>query len=299
MALPQHKEFWNSDSMKKQLTALTGSELKGKQFATALLQITATNNLAECDPKSVYMAATHAATLNLSVQPMLGHCYFIPFRNKQGKNDVQFILGYKGMIQLCLRTGEYERINAQVIYKNENPKWDKINEVLSLNGEGSGEIAGFYAHLKLKNGFFKAEYWSFDRVLTHAKRFTKQKDKDGNLANVWKTDFEAMALKTVLRSILTKYGLMTPELESALSEEVENEVKDTEVEEVIKSVNDISDYDFLLEKIKTSQDEKDLLAIREDVLELAEFVDPFKDGSSLVELFNKKCIELDANDYIL
>ena len=290
MALPQHKEFWNTDSMKKQLAALTGSELKGKQFATALLQITATNNLAECDPKSVYMAATHAATLNLSVQPMLGHCYFIPFRNKQGKSDVQFILGYKGMIQLCLRTNEYERINAQIIYKSENPKWDKINETLALNGsDGSGEIAGFYAHLKLKNGFFKAEYWSMDRVLTHAKRFTKQKDKEGNLANVWKTDFESMALKTVLRSILTKYGLMTTELESAI--EAENEVKEVEAEVEVKETTDISDYDFIAGKIRTSEDEKDLLTIRQDVADLAD--------ESLVNMFNDKCLSLEMDKLIL
>lgn len=291
MALPQHKEFWNSDSMKKQLAALTGSELKGKQFATALLQITATNNLAECDPKSVYMAATHAATLNLSVQPMLGHCYFIPFRNKQGKSDVQFILGYKGMIQLCLRTGEYERINAQIIYKGENPKWDKINETLTLNGVEGGEIAGFYAHLKLKNGFFKAEYWSIDRILAHAKRFTKQKDKEGNLANVWKTDFESMALKTVLRSILTKYGLMTSELESALSEEVENDIKEVEAEEVVKDANEISDIEFLQGKIKTSEDEKDLLTIRQDVADLAD--------EALINMFNDKCLTLEMDKLIL
>lgn len=291
MALPQHKEFWNSDSMKKQLAALTGSELKGKQFATALLQITATNNLAECDPKSVYMAATHAATLNLSVQPMLGHCYFIPFRNKQGKSDVQFILGYKGMIQLCLRTGEYERINAQIIYKGENPKWDKINETLTLNGVEGGEIAGFYAHLKLKNGFFKAEYWSIDRILAHAKRFTKQKDKEGNLANVWKTDFESMALKTVLRSILTKYGLMTSELESTLSEEVENDIKEVEAEEVVKDANEISDIEFLQGKIKTSEDEKDLLAIRQDVADLAD--------EALINMFNDKCLTLEMDKLIL
>lgn len=291
MALPQHKEFWNSDSMKKQLAALTGSELKGKQFATALLQITATNNLAECDPKSVYMAATHAATLNLSVQPMLGHCYFIPFRNKQGKSDVQFILGYKGMIQLCLRTGEYERINAQIIYKGENPKWDKINETLTLNGVEGGEIAGFYAHLKLKNGFFKAEYWSIDRILAHAKRFTKQKDKEGNLANVWKTDFESMALKTVLRSILTKYGLMTSELESALSEEVENDIKEVEAEEVVKDANEISDIEFLQGKIKTSEDEKDLLTIRQDVADLAD--------EGLINMFNDKCLVLGMENLVL
>ena len=284
MALPDHKSFFSSEAMTKSLTQLTGSELKGKQFATAMLQIVATNNLAEADPKSVYMAATYAATLNLSVQPMLGHCYFLPFRNnKSGKIDVQFILGYKGFVQLALRTGQYTQINAQVIYKNENPKWDKLNEVLTINGtDGSGEIAGFYGCFRLVNGFAKCEFFTVERIIAHAKRYSKQKDKDGNLTNVWKANFEEMALKTVLRSILLKYGILSTEIEGALSKESEAEVTEVEAEEV-EPANIESESDFVLRKIKEAQDEKDLLSIREDVLELAEV--------QLIECFNLKCHE--------
>lgn len=294
ITIKSHKDYFSSEGVVKSMEGLLGSPVAAKQFAAAMLQIVTTNDLANVDPKSVYMAGINAVNLRLSVQPFLGHCYFVSFNNrKTGKRDVQFILGYKGLIQLCIRSGLYESIQAVTIYKNEFVKWDKIKEQIELKPiEGSGDVAGYYASFRFGN-FEKSVYWSKEKVLDHAKRFSKSyNSKTNTFSGPWQTDFDRMAEKTVLLSILKVYGIMTPELEKAL--DVENAVEDIEVEVVkpteIKEVQ-MSDSEFLLAQINSADTPDKLKELYADVIELAE--------ESVINHFNAKAVLIGIEELVI
>lgn len=121
------------------------------------------------------------------------------------------------MIQLCMRTGEYKYINADVVYEGEYQGTDKLTGAVDLNGEKiSDEIVGYFAYIETINGFKKTLYWSKEKVTAHAKKFSKSFNSKNS---VWGSNFDAMALKTVLRNLISKYGIMSIEMCSALSAE--------------------------------------------------------------------------------
>jgi recombination protein RecT len=167
--------------------------------------------LQQCDPKAVVMEALKAAVLKLPINKSLGFAYIVPFR-KQGVQQPQFQLGYKGYIQMAMRTGQYKTINADVVYEGELKKKDKLTGEIDFSGTKTGDKpVGYFAHIAMLNGFSKTLYMDVEKLTAHAKRYSKA---FGN--GPWQTNFDEMALKTVLRNLLSHFGFLSVEMMGAI-----------------------------------------------------------------------------------
>ena len=187
-------------------------------FVTSLLSLVkSTPQLAAADPKTVISAAMTAATLKLPINPNLGFAYIIPY-----KTEAQFQMGYKGYIQLAMRTGQYKTINASVVYEGQVEGVDFITGEIIRGTKKSDKVVGYVAYFELVNGFSKMVYMTKEEMLQHAMTYSKayQYDKrNGKSASVWTTNFEAMGLKTVIKQLISKYGIMSIDMQGlALSE---------------------------------------------------------------------------------
>ena len=168
-----------------------------------------------CDPKNVVMEALKAASLKLPINKQLGFAWIVPYRDsKTGQYIPTFQLGYKGYVQLCMRTGAYRYINADVVYEGELVKCDKLTGEIEIDPtkRTSDKKIGYFAFIETLNGFRKTLYMTVDEVTKHAQQYSKSY---GNKNSVWATDFDAMALKTCLRLLLSKYGIMSVEMQKA------------------------------------------------------------------------------------
>jgi recombination protein RecT len=231
------KNALSAESVKEQFkNALADS---APLFVASLIDIYASDrNLQECEPGAVIMEALKAATLRLPINKNLGFAYIVPYRNR-GKMEPQMQIGYKGLIQLAMRTGEYRYLNADVVYEGELKGYDKLTGHLDLSGEKkSDRVVGYFAYLELLNGFSKAVYWTKEQVIEHAKRFSKAFNSD---YSPWKTDFDAMALKTVLRNLITKWGIMSVEMVQAVDRDIEADAQREIAEYANSEVLDIDD----------------------------------------------------------
>ena len=182
-------------------------------FSASILDLYQSDKyLQMCAPDAVLKECLKAVSLKLPINKQLGFAYVIPY-----KNVPQFQLGYKGLIQLCIRSGKYKYINADVVYEGEFKGADKLTGYVDLNGEKiSDKVIGYFAYIETIDGYKKAVYWDKDKVTKHAAKFSKSY----NGANsVWKTDFDAMAIKTVLRNLLSKYGPMSVEMANGMQSE--------------------------------------------------------------------------------
>lgn len=202
------KGFFSQDSVKAKFSELLGKKSTG--FITSVMQVVSNNNLlAKADMNSIYQAAAMAATLDLIINNNLGHAWIVPYGNK-----AQFQIGWKGFVQLAQRTGQYKRINVVPVYSNQFESWNELTEDLnaafSIKGEGS--IIGYAAYFSLLNGFEKTNFWFRERAEAHGKRFSKSFS-----SGPWVSDFDAMAMKTVLKSTLSKWGPLSIELQQALN----------------------------------------------------------------------------------
>jgi recombination protein RecT len=158
--------------------------------------------LQNCSTGSILTSAIKAAILDLPVENTLGYAYIVPF----GK-EATFILGYKGYIQLALRTKAYKIINATPIYEGEQITENRLTGEIKLNGKRTGdEVIGFAAYFLMKDGFEKFKYMTIDAMHAHAKKYSKSY---GNARSAWTTNFDDMGKKTVLRQLLSKYGLLS------------------------------------------------------------------------------------------
>jgi recombination protein RecT len=203
------KQTFAAPSVTEKFRQLLGERAQG--FLTSLLQIVGGNKqLKDVSPVSIYNAAAIAATLDLPINQNLGFAWIIPY-----KGQAQFQMGYKGYIQLAMRSGQYLRINVVDVYKNQFKSWNSLTEELQadFSAEGQGEIVGFCAYFKTVNGFEKFVYWPIEKVKKHANRFSKTYSKEDS---VWKTDFEKMARKTVLKNMLSDWGILSIEMQKAL-----------------------------------------------------------------------------------
>lgn len=185
-------------------------------FLSSLLSVVNNNKLLkEADPRSVLSAAATAASLDLPVNPSLGKAYIVPYRNKQGIQIAQFQIGYKGLIELAQRSGQMKSIVMTPVYEGEISQWDRFTETYVPGEQRSEKIVAYYARFELCNGFSKATYWTKDEVIRHAMRFNKSCQRAGKLADIWASDFDAMACKTVLASIIKTYAPLSIEMQSA------------------------------------------------------------------------------------
>ena len=182
---------------------------KAGVFTTSLLDLIGDNTaLQKCDINLVIKEAIKAPALDLPINNNLGFAYIIPYGNKPS-----FIMGYKGFIQLAIRTGQYKHLNADAVYEGEEIIVDKIRGTMEVTGKPKSEkVVGYFAYMELINGFEKAVFWTKEQVTAHGKKFSKTFNN-----GPWKSDFDAMAKKTILKSLISKYGPLSIEMTSALS----------------------------------------------------------------------------------
>jgi len=186
--------------------------------------------LQQCEPKQVVMEALKAATLKLPINKALGFAYLVPYKNKNGAIATCQI-GYKGYIQLAMRTGKYRIINADLVYEGELKTVDKLTGEIDFTGEKqSDEVVGYFAHIEMVNGFSKTLYMSKEEIISHAKKYSKSY---GYSSSAWQTEFDAMAKKTVIRNLLSHYGYLSVEMVGAIDEDIraDTQYRDQEVQE--------------------------------------------------------------------
>lgn len=211
-----------SPSVKTSFEKILGS--KAGQFVASLISAVQSNpKLQECDFDSLIASATTAASLDLPVNGSLGFAYLIPY----GK-QVQFQIGYKGLIQLCIRSGQFKTINAVAVYDTDDND-TVLTRLTSLfeKEKPKGKIIGYAGYFKLLNSFEKSNYMSLEELGLHAKKYSQSwetgyKDKKTGefiYTGIWRKQFSMMAIKTVLKLLLGKYAPMNVELQKAIQED--------------------------------------------------------------------------------
>jgi len=202
---------------------------KKQEFTANLVAITENDNLlAACDPGRLMKCAISATALNLSLNKQLGYAYIVGYKNKSGEVIPTFIIGYKGYIQLALRSGEYKHLNAVEVREGEM-KRNKFTGELTFVGENpDGKVVGYVAFLKQMNGFEASYYMTEDEVEAYAMKYSKAYSSDkryNSRKSLWSDPEERvkMALKTCLRQLLTTYGLFSVEIQKAMANDFTGE----------------------------------------------------------------------------
>ncbi|WP_075290703.1 recombinase RecT [Histophilus somni] len=259
------KTFFEMPVIKKKIEELVSKN--ASSFTTSVLQIVNSNSLLKnADPMTVFNAACMAATLQLPLQNGLGFAYIVPYKNnKTGKYDAQFQLGYKGLIQLAQRSGQFKRLVAVPVYEKQLITEDPINgfEFDWKQKPEVGELPiGYYAYFRLLNDFTAELYMTQQEVNEHAKRYSQtyrtylQKKEKGQWASsVWADNFEAMALKTVMKLLLSKQAPLSVEMQQAVLAD-QAVVKDVEKAEYSYPDNEIQDAEFTDLKVTDEQFEQ-------------------------------------------
>ena len=214
---------------------------KAPQFISSLINVVNSNTeLKKVDQNSVIAAALVAAALDLPINQNFGYMYLVPYKGKgsyQGKAQPQ--MGYKGYIQLAQRSGQYLHLNAISVYEDEFEGWNPLTEELkyepNFHDRNKDENpVGYVGYFKFQNGFEKTVYWTREQIDQHRQKFSKMSGKQ-KPTGVWATDFDAMALKTVLRNLIGKWGPMTVDMQTAYN--ADEEVADTSpIDEETKDV---------------------------------------------------------------
>lgn len=224
------KNILANESMKKKFTEILGKKAPG--FMASILSLyNSDSNFAKVDGYSVVNSALIAATLDLPINKEFGFAWIIPYGNK-----AQFQVGYKGYIQLALRTGQYKNLNVIEVYEGQLKSYNPLTEEIELElaGDVRGKkIIGYAFYMKLLNGFEKTIYWTIEEVRAHAEKFSKTYKK-----GPWQTDFDAMAKKTVLKNGLTKWGILSVEMQKAI------ETDQATVNKEVANLDDLSHEDL-------------------------------------------------------
>ena len=225
-SLAKLKGILNNETMQQNFRNIL-AENAGAFMASIIELYQSDGALQKCDPNRVVLEALKAATLKLPINKQLSFAYIIPYNNVP-----TFQLGFRGLIQLAQRSGQYRYINADVVCEGESVNYNRITGMLEISGTAKSETpVGYFAYFQLLNGFEKCVYWTREKVEAHAKRYSKAWSKADS---PWHTNFDAMALKTVLKTIISKYGVMSVEFANAIA----NDSVDDRVEaEVAQNAN--------------------------------------------------------------
>lgn len=220
-------------------------------FVSNLTALVSNNkNLQECEPATLMYSAIRATTLKLPLDSNLGFAYVIPYNNtKTGKTEAQFQMGYKGYIQLAMRSGQFKTINVRDVREGEIIDEDFVSGELTfkkISNREQAPVIGYVAFFRLINGFEKMSYWSVQETEQHGLRysqtFSSKKDYIKN-SSKWATDFDAMAKKTVLKLLLSKYAPLSVEMQTAVisDQAVISDRGEEYVDNTPKSINDVAE----------------------------------------------------------
>ena len=238
-------------SMEGEIKKALPSVITPERFTRMVLSALSVNNkLAECTPKSFLGAMMSAAQLGLEPNTPLGQAYLIPYSNK-GQLEVQFQIGYKGLLDLAYRSGEVDIIQAHIVYENDTFECEYgLNPTLKHvpADENRGEPTKVYAVFKTKTGGYGFEVMSMDDVRRHAEKYSQAYKSS---YSPWKSNFEEMAKKTVLKKVL-KYAPMKSDFVRGI---VQDESIKTEISEDMYSVNNEMAYDAEYTEVNTETGE--------------------------------------------
>lgn len=185
---------------------------KANGFISSVLQTVNNNKLLKnADPITIMNAAATGAALDLPINQNLGFAWIVPY-----KGQAQFQIGWKGFVQLALRTGQYQRLNVTEVYDNQFKSFNRLTEELNADfeAEGTGEIVGYAGYFRLISGMEKTTYWTKDEIIAHAKKYSQSYGKN---YSPWsdKDQFHGMAKKTVVKNMISKWGIMSIDMQTA------------------------------------------------------------------------------------
>lgn len=232
-----------SDAYKNLVNRTLGDPNRANKFIASISSAVATNPaLQECEAGTILSAALLGESLNLSPSPQLGQFYLVPFKdNKNNRTVAQFQLGYKGYIQLAIRSGYYKKLNVLAIKEGELINYNPLDEEIKVNLIEDDEVrentptVGYYAMFEYSNGFTKTLYWSKKKMQEHAKKYSQGYRKDlekGSEFTFWSKDFDGMAYKTMLRQLISKWGIMSVEMQDAFDKDMASISTDGKVDYV-------------------------------------------------------------------
>ena len=205
--VPQLKSMLSNESVKLRFKEILGQKAPG--FISSILSVTNSNTLLQkAEPQSIMNAAVIAATLDLPINGSLGFAYIVPY-----KDQAQFQIGYKGLVQLAMRSGQYKTINVAEVYEGEIKSENRFTGEYEFGDKTSDKVVGYMAYFRLTNGFEKYMYMTREEAERHGKKYS-QTFKRG--IGLWATDFDAMAKKTVLKMLLSKFGILSIEMQRGI-----------------------------------------------------------------------------------
>lgn len=213
--IKQLKTMLGNDSIKSRFKEILGQKAPG--FISSILSVANGNTMLQnAEPQSVLNAAVIAATLDLPINPNLGYAAIVPYNDrKKGMCVAQLQLQYKGLVELCLRSGQFASLIDEVVYEGQLVRKNKFTGeyVFDEEAKTSDKVIGYMAYFRLVNGFEKTFYMTLEEVERHAKTYS-QTYKSGY--GVWKDNFDVMARKTVLKLLLSKYAPKSIQMQQAL-----------------------------------------------------------------------------------
>lgn len=231
-----------SEGYKKLINNTLGDPKRASKFIASISSAVATNpQLQQCDAGSILSGALLGEALNLSPSPQLGQYYLVPFNDKAKGKVAQFQLGYKGYLQLAIRSGQYKDIDVIEIREGEylgrdkltgKHKFDFIEDEVERETK---QVIGYLAYFEYLNGFYKSLYWTKEKMKNHAIQYSQAYARDikqNSSYSFWSKDFDGMAFKTMLRQLISKWGIMSTEMQEAF-------VKDQAV------INEDNTYDYV------------------------------------------------------
>ena len=244
--------YLTNDAVKRQINNVVGGKNGDRFIASIVSAVQVNSDLQECTNQSILSAALLGESLKLSPSPQLGQYYMVPFKNnKKGCKEAQFQLGYKGYIQLAIRSGQYKKLNVLAIKEGELVRFDPLNEEIEVNliddeeAREEAKTIGYYAMFEYTNGFRKAMYWSKKKMEAHALKYSKgYAAKKGY--TFWEKDFDGMAYKTMLRQLISKWGIMSIDMQNAMESDMAmiNEDGTKECVDAVTDENIVSEQDL-------------------------------------------------------
>ena len=277
-------KYLSQEKVQQSLLSTLGNQKSMEKFTSSVLSAVSINHdLQQCDFGSVVSAGLLANALELSLSPSLGFAYLVPFKdNKNNRTTATFILGYRGYIQLAIRSGYYKKLIVADIKDGELVKADSINEeyvfspIEDFNERENAKTIGYYAMFEHVNGFVKKMYWSKEKMLSHADRYSKAFSLNGDkyhkpykdyveckipstelwkYSSHWYVDFDEMSKKTMIRQLLSKWGVMSIDMQKAYDDDTESMMKTEETE----NLEDEDAFDTFFDNEEKTESEKEVV----------------------------------------
>ncbi len=220
--------YLSNPAVKQNIEGIVGANNSTRFISSVVSAVQTNKDLALCTNSSILSAALLGEALKLSPSPQLGQYFMIPFQNK-GTNEAVFQIGWKGYVQLAIRSGQYKRITVSDIREGELESYNPITEefvfspILDEKIRSKAKVIGYYAGFELVNGYTKEIYWSREKMQEHAERYSsgyRSDLKKGTSYTFWSKDFDAMAKKTMLRQLISKWGIMSIDMQKAYSNDM-------------------------------------------------------------------------------